>query len=212
MAYVYQTTNLVNNKKYIGFSSKTPNNSISYLGSGTLLSKSINKYGRENFKKEILKEFDNEDEARLFEEQCINNVNAVENTEYYNLTKGGYGGFSELAKERQRSPETRAKISEALRGQPVSEKTKQILSEKLKGTKPWNTGKERSVETKEKLSKALKGKPLTQEHRENISKSQKGRVYRKSTCPHCGKVGGVNVMQKWHFDNCKQNGFSHIYM
>lgn len=204
MAYVYQTTNLVNNKKYIGFCSKTPNESTTYLGSGVMLSRAIDKYGRENFKKEILKEFDNENDARLFEEQCISDVNAVENDEYYNLTKGGYGGFSELAKERQQSPETRAKISKANRGRTVSEKTKKILSEKLKGTKPWNTGKEHSAETKEKLSKALKGKPLTQEHRENISKAQKGRVYRKSTCPHCGKVGGVNVMQKWHFDNCKQ--------
>lgn len=203
MAYVYQTTNLVNNKKYIGFCSKTPNESTTYLGSGVMLSRAIDKYGRENFKKEILKEFDNENDARLFEEQCISDVNAVENDEYYNLTKGGYGGFSELAKERQRSLEARAKISEANRGRPVSEKTRKILSEKLKGTKPWNTGKEHSAETKEKLSKALKGKPLTQEHRENISKAQKGRVYRKSTCPHCGKVGGVNVMQKWHFDNCK---------
>ena len=203
MAYVYQTTNLVNNKKYIGFCSKTPNKSLSYLGSGTLLLKAIDKYGRENFKKEILKEFDNENDARLFEERCINNVNAIANNEYYNLTKGGFGGFSELAKERQRSLETRAKISEANKGRPVSDKTRKILSEKLKGTKPWNTGKERSNETKEKLSKALKGKSLTKEHRENISKSQKGRVYKKCTCPHCGKNGGVNVMQKWHFDNCK---------
>lgn len=25
-------------------------------------------------------------------------------------------------------------------------------------------------------------------------------------CPHCGKIGGENVMQQWHFDNCKQKG------
>jgi ssDNA-binding Zn-finger/Zn-ribbon topoisomerase 1 len=25
----------------------------------------------------------------------------------------------------------------------------------------------------------------------------------KCTCPHCGKVGGVNVMQRHHFENCK---------
>jgi group I intron endonuclease len=203
MAYVYQTINLVNNKKYIGFCSKTPAESTLYLGSGVMLARAINKYGIENFKKEIIKEFDNELEARLFEEQYISSVNAVDSNEYYNLTKGGFGGFSKLAKERQRSLETRAKISAANTGRLVSDKTRKILSEKLKGTKPWNTGKERSIETKEKLSKALKGKPITQEHRENISKAQKGRVYKKCVCIHCGKVGGVNVMQKWHFNNCK---------
>lgn len=23
-------------------------------------------------------------------------------------------------------------------------------------------------------------------------------------CPHCGKEGGVGIMKRWHFDNCKQ--------
>ena len=25
----------------------------------------------------------------------------------------------------------------------------------------------------------------------------------KLTCPHCGKVGGVSNMRRYHFDNCK---------
>jgi hypothetical protein len=25
----------------------------------------------------------------------------------------------------------------------------------------------------------------------------------KIKCPHCGKVGGSNIMKRWHFDNCK---------
>ena len=27
---------------------------------------------------------------------------------------------------------------------------------------------------------------------------------RQVTCPHCGKVGAMMVMPRWHFDNCKQ--------
>ena len=52
-------------------------------------------------------------------------------------------------------------------------------------------------------SKALLGKRITQEHKDNISKAQKGREYQISTCPHCDKSGGVNVMQRCHFKNCK---------
>lgn len=47
--YVYLTTNLVNNKKYIGqhYGEVTD----SYIGSGSILKKAIEKYGKNNFKK-----------------------------------------------------------------------------------------------------------------------------------------------------------------
>ena len=209
MPYVYQTENLINNKKYIGFSSKTPEMSLLYYGSGYLLNTAIKKYGKENFIKTIIKEFNTIDEARKYEEYLIERCDAINNINYYNLTKGGYGGFSENAIIKQRSAETRKKISESLKGRVVSNQTRKILSDKLKGTKPWNTGIPRSESTKQKLSAILKNKPLTQQHKENISKAQQGREYKISICPYCNKSGGVNVMQRWHFDNCKFK-FSHI--
>ena len=39
MPYVYEIKNLIDNKKYIGFCSKTPNNSLNYYGSGKKLVK-----------------------------------------------------------------------------------------------------------------------------------------------------------------------------
>ena len=51
--YVYLTTNLINNKKYIGQHYGEINDS--YLGSGHIILDAIKKYGKENFKKEILK-------------------------------------------------------------------------------------------------------------------------------------------------------------
>ena len=202
MPYVYQIENLINQNKYIGFSSKTPETSLNYYGSGNLINKAIKKYGKENFTKTILKEFESIDEARKYEEYLIEYHDAIKNTEYYNLTKGGNGGFSENAKIKQRSAETRQKISQSQKGKTVSEKTRKLLSEKLKGTLPWNTGIPRSEETKQKLSATLKGKPLSEQHRINISKAQQGREYKLSVCPHCNKSGGVNVMQRWHFDKC----------
>jgi hypothetical protein len=50
---IYKTTNLINGKIYIGKDSK---NNSKYLGSGLLLKRAILKYGKENFKKEILEE------------------------------------------------------------------------------------------------------------------------------------------------------------
>lgn len=29
-------------------------------------------------------------------------------------------------------------------------------------------------------------------------------AHREVECPHCGKLGGHAVMQRWHFDNCKK--------
>ena len=203
MPYVYETINLINGKKYIGFSNSYPDKNKHYLGSGTLLNKAIKKHGRENFQKIILKEFDNTHDARMYEEYLIKYYNAINDELYYNLTKGGYGGWSENAVKKQRSIETRNKISKSLKGREVSQETRDKLSKKLKGTLPWNTGKPRSESTKKKLSEALKGKKLSDMHKKNISKAQIGRQYKKSTCPYCKKSGGVNVMQRWHFDKCK---------
>ena len=50
--YVYQITNLINNKKYIGKHSGELNDS--YLGSGENVKNAIKKYGKENFRKDIL--------------------------------------------------------------------------------------------------------------------------------------------------------------
>ena len=89
MAYIYLTTNLINGKKYIG----QHNGSIkdNYLGSGVLLVKAIEKYGKENFKKEILEECDIT-ELDEKEKYWIAYYNALEDENFYNLSKGGQKG------------------------------------------------------------------------------------------------------------------------
>ena len=50
---VYKTKNLENGTEYIGYHA-TKKLDDGYLGSGTILQKSLKKYGTKSFKKEIL--------------------------------------------------------------------------------------------------------------------------------------------------------------
>lgn len=68
-----------------------------------------------------------------------------------------------------------------------------------------------SAETKAKLSAAgkgrpshLKGKTLSAEHRAKIGAAGKGVSKPKVKCPHCEITGAMNVMKRFHFDNCKE--------
>ena len=56
--FIYKTTNLLNGKYYIGMHS-TFNLEDGYMGSGKRLKRSLNKYGKENHKVEILEFVDN---------------------------------------------------------------------------------------------------------------------------------------------------------
>jgi len=84
---VYETTNLINGKYYIG---KHKIDNSNYLGSGIAILQAINKYGKENFMIEILREFNNEQDAYNFEYSIINNT-IIKNNNCYNMIKGGCG-------------------------------------------------------------------------------------------------------------------------
>ena len=88
--FIYITTNLINNKKYIG-QKKLDNGSRwkSYLGSGVHLQKAIKKYGKENFKREIIDYANSLEELNVLERYYIEKYNAVESKEFYNVIEGG---------------------------------------------------------------------------------------------------------------------------
>ena len=95
--YIYQIENNLNNKKYIGKHKCNVLND-SYMGSGKLLRRAQNKYGIENFSKTILEYCNNEEELNQREIYWINFYNAVSDNHYYNLQKGGTGGFDYINK------------------------------------------------------------------------------------------------------------------
>ena len=67
--YIYRTNNLINGKMYIGKKVSTKFLAEKYLGSGKLLKKAVNKYGKENFKVELLAEAKNKDELIALEKE-----------------------------------------------------------------------------------------------------------------------------------------------
>src|SRR5436190_796543 len=86
---IYKTTNLINGKIYIGKDSKNKN---SYLGGGLLIKKSIKKYGKENFKKEILCECKDQKELNEQEINYIKIYNSTNKKIGYNVSNGGGSG------------------------------------------------------------------------------------------------------------------------
>lgn len=121
---VYKTTNQINGKFYIG-THKTKNLNDNYFGSGKLLLRAIEKYGLENFRKEILYVFDNPKEMYAKEAAIVNDDFLAENNTY-NLKLGGAGGFDYI----NSNPEV----------------FKNYTSEKRKNTNNWKKGLEKSKE------------------------------------------------------------------
>lgn len=94
--FVYRTTNNINGKYYVGVHN-TEDLNDGYLGSGKLLLQAISKYGRSNFRREILQFFDNETDAFNYEAELVTE-NEVNNPNCYNLTLGGFGNGNMLFK------------------------------------------------------------------------------------------------------------------
>ena len=71
--YIYKTTNIINNKFYIGMHS-TDNLNDGYLGSGKRLWFSIKYHGKENHKIEILEFCENREKLKLREKDITETI------------------------------------------------------------------------------------------------------------------------------------------
>jgi hypothetical protein len=91
--FIYITTNMVNGKRYIG--QKKFDNVYkwkSYLGSGRYFLKSVEKYGKDNFIRNIVDIAYSPEELNKKEILWIENYNAVKSEDFYNAIEGGNTG------------------------------------------------------------------------------------------------------------------------
>lgn len=160
--YLYKHT-FPNNKVYIGITSQNPTrrwrNGKGYLMKNPttnaytqpLMAYAIEKYGWDNVSHEILLQTSDKLLIEQKERYYITEVYHSNDERFgYNIANGGnyYGLFSD--------------------------KTKELLSIKKKGTIPWNKGKTFSEEAKKRMSEAHKGKIIPKEVIEKARNSRKG--------------------------------------
>lgn len=211
---IYETTNIVNNKKYRGAHiTKILNDG--YLGSGIIFKKAVKKYGKENFKHEILCECNSIDEMIEMEKKYVSQ-DWINNNDTYNLQTGGlnYGILSEKSKKKisnsiiklhedgryTQSQFNRRGIPSRNKGKTgiFSEEVLQKIRDSKKGNIPWNKGK-KGLQIP--WNKGKKVGPMPDEQKEQISNTLKERF--KVTEHHLkGKApwnkGKKGVQESWN--------------
>ena len=153
---IYKSTNIINNKPYVGQTFHTLEWRKKKHISASAHPKSyfhyaLKKYGAQNFYWEDIDIADSEEELNAKEREYILINNSYENG--YNMTLGGEGRF----------------------GFKTSEETKSKLSKVNKVEKNWNYGKHWSEEVKRKVSETEKGKKLSEKTKKRMSDAHKGK-------------------------------------
>jgi len=163
--YIYLTTCLVNSKKYVGLHRGEFDHN--YLGTGKLILQAIKKYGKENFKVEMIDiafDHDSLNEKEIFW-MALFKTHVSQGG--YNLSPGGGGckgiyGENHWNYGRVLSDETKSKIGSSSKinsagenngmyGKKHTEKTKEKMRQKA-------IGRQHTQEAKHKMSIARKGK------------------------------------------------------
>jgi hypothetical protein len=228
--YVYRITHKIENKHYYGVRSCNVEPKLD-LGTKYFSSsrdkefRNDQKNHSENYKYKIVRICSTRKKADALEIKLQKKFNVGINESFYNKATRTSMGFSiagtnlspetrkkmsEAQKGVPKSDETRQKMSEANKGVPKSDETRQKMSEAKTCEKNPMFGKEHTPEAKQKMSEAKLGEKNnrfginhTPETKQKMSESRKGVHQEQVECPHCGKIGGISNMTRWHFDNCE---------
>lgn len=164
--YIYEIVNLINGKTYIG-QHTTQDLNDGYMGSGVNLLKAFKKYGKFNFKKEILLFAVNQAALNFFE-KCLVTEEFINQQNNYNLREGG-GSKGKLSEEyilklkgQKRTDKSRLKMSMAHKGKKLSDEHKRKIGLNGKHAKRF-LGRKHTEESKRKISLAGIGRKKSPE-------------------------------------------------
>jgi len=193
--FIYEWTNKLNGKKYIG--SHIGNVDDGYIGSGKVFKQAIKKYGIENFTRNILEYIDINDQKYLLEREKyhLDKVNAYYSKNYYNVAKDVIGGDTKAGWSEERRKKFKQRIKNIWANRSEEEKDK-IRNKAQVNRKKWlesNEGKiyvkeqrERFYKHKEKIIEAIKNIPFEVKSRSmQLAKERMG-VERRKEAAHKG--------------------------
>lgn len=204
--YIYVTKNIVNGKMYVGKHTYKGKESFdkNYLGSGYILKRAINKYGKDNFIQEILEYTNSKEENAERERFWIQKLNTLV-PNGYNVDKGGTGGGVYLSSENskfiqlytwenyteQERQERVQKMKDGLQNPDVLK----VISEK---SKQWHSSL--SDDEKQELIKKQKDgwtEEARQSHREMMSKYNKSFKMKDKLILKYGEELGIKKYDEW---------------
>jgi hypothetical protein len=125
-----------------------------------------------------------------------------EHAKQASLSMSGRTLSEDTKKKISQNKERSAKISQSLKGRQKTNEHKEAYKRSRLASGGWVVSDEQKRKVSEKLSgqgNPMWGKTHNEESRKIISEANKQTV----SCPHCGKTGGIAIMKRWHFNNCK---------
>jgi len=177
---VYETTNTVNGRIYVGVHS-TDDLNDGYLGSGKAFKKALAKYGPDAFTRKIIEHCDSLEDAYDLESLIVDEE-FIERRDNYNMKVGGiYGTINAEAKEKKRKsikkalnrPEVKAKQKAGLARPEVKAKIRASLEKTnadpaIKKKRSDAVKKAQTPEVRAKLSAGVKRRYENPEYKKKI--------------------------------------------
>jgi predicted SprT family Zn-dependent metalloprotease len=138
--------------------------------------------------------------SRLYRQKCWVKKAGVQKFIYKEvlplyLAEGWQRGKNYKPTEETREKIRQVRLNAPKPGKDFSKKMSKIVKKRYEqNPESWK----KSKETREKIS--LHNKLRDPAYKKKISETRKKQIV---TCPHCGKVGNNSIMQRWHFNKCK---------